>query len=107
MVYSEKYLSQFIFAPYGHVLSERIEDLVFNSKSQIISLKTQLCLGEFKTEQNYWLKIGKNYTGQKYVSIYTVFNKSTITLCPFLKMLLLITEIFIKFMELILKIIIF
>lgn len=53
MVYSEKYLSQFIFDPYVHVLSERIEDLVFNSNISNKSHRTQLCLGEFKTEQNY------------------------------------------------------
>lgn len=41
MVYSEKYLSQFIFDPYVHVLSERIEDLVFNSNiSNYISSNT-------------------------------------------------------------------
>lgn len=69
MVYSEKYLSQFIFDPYVHVLSERIEDLVFNSNISNKSHRTQLCLGEFKTEQNYWLKIGKNYTATK-ISLY-------------------------------------
>lgn len=41
MVYSEKSLSQFIFDPYVHVLSERIEDLVFNSNiSNYISSNT-------------------------------------------------------------------
>lgn len=69
MVYSEKYLSQFIFDPYVHVLSERIEDLVFNSNISNKSHRTQLCLGEFKLEQNYWLKIGKNYTATK-ISLY-------------------------------------
>lgn len=72
MVYSEKYLSQFIFDPYVHVLSERIEDLVLIRISQIISHRTQLCLGEFKLEQNYWLKIGKNYTATKYLYIYSI-----------------------------------
>lgn len=103
-----KYLFQFIFAPYVHVLSERIEDFVFNSNvSNYISLNTTVSrriqnaaklLAE-DWQKLHWAKIS--------LFIYAVLNISTITLCLFLEMLLLITEIFIKFIELILKIIIF
>lgn len=106
MVYSEKYLSQFIFDPYVHVLSERIEDLVFNSNiSNYISSNTTVSRriqNGAKLLAEDWQECYKN------ISIYTVFSKSAITLCLFFgEMLLLITEIFIKFIELILKIIIF
>lgn len=108
MVYSEKYLSQFIFDPYVHVLSERIEDLVFNSNiSNYISSNTtvsrRIQIGA-KLLAEDWQEIHC----YKNIYIYTVFSKSAITLCFFGgEMLLLITEIFIKFIELILKIIIF
>lgn len=109
MVYSEKHLSQFIFDPYVHVLSERIEDLVFNSNiSNYISSNTTVS----RRIQNGAKLLAEDWQElhcYKNISIYTVFSKSAITLCLFWggEMLLLITEIFIKFIELILKIIIF
>lgn len=109
MVYSEKYLSQFIiFDPYVHVLSERIEDLVFNSNilnyiSSNTTVSRRIQNGAKLLADN-WQELHCN----KNISIYTVFSKSAITFCLFWgEMLLLITEIFIKFIELILKIIIF
>lgn len=84
MVYSEKYLSQFIFDPYVHVLSERIEDLVFNSNiSNYISSNTTVS----RRIQNGAKLLAEDWQElhcYKINSIYTVFSKSAITLCLFL-----------------------
>lgn len=51
VLYTGKYSPRFIFAPFALIVIGQIKDLA-NSLLQIISLLTQLHLGEFKMGQN-------------------------------------------------------
>lgn len=83
MVYSEKYLSQFIFDPYVHVLSERIEDLVFNSNSSNYISSNTTVSRRIQIGAKLLAEDWQELHCYKNISIYTVFSKSAITLCLF------------------------